>query len=128
MGVFSIAKTITRNLFSRPPTSRYPAEPAKRFDLTRGRLIFEPATCRVCRICMLRCPTQAIVVDRDKRTWECDHFRCITCGNCVELCPADCLHLDAAYRSPEVDHPAKEFHEIPAPPGKADAGGDKAEA
>lgn len=128
MSVFSIAKTITRNLFSRPPTSRYPAEPAKRFELTRGRLLFEPEKCRVCRICMLRCPTQAIVVERERRTWECDHFRCITCGNCVDLCPADCLHLDNAYRSPEVEHPAKEFHEIPAPPPKPEAGGEKAEA
>ncbi|HOT95230.1 MAG TPA: 4Fe-4S binding protein [Methanoregulaceae archaeon] len=128
MGVFSIAKTITRNLFSRPPTTRYPAGPAKRFELTRGQLVFEPAKCRLCRVCMLRCPTQAIVVDREKRTWECDHFRCITCGNCVELCPADCLHLEPAYRSPETGRPAKEFHEVPAPPPKADAGGGKAEA
>lgn len=128
MGVFTIARTITRNLFSRPPTSRYPAEPAKFYDLTRGHLTFEPEKCRVCRICMLRCPTQAIVVDREKRTWECDHFRCITCGNCVELCPADCLHLETEYRAPETVPPAKEFHTIPAPPPKADAGGETAEA
>lgn len=128
MGVFTIAKTITGNLFSRPPTSRYPAEPAKRFDLTRGHLAFEPSLCRVCRVCMLRCPTQAIVVDREKRTWECNHFRCITCGNCVELCPADCLHLEPAYREPVAETTGTEFHEIPAPPPKAEAGGEAAEA
>lgn len=128
MGVFTIARTITRNLFSRPPTSRYPAEPAKHYDLTRGHLVFEPENCRVCRICMLRCPTQAIVVDREKRTWECDHFRCITCGNCVELCPANVLRLEPTYRSPEAEHPAKEFHVIPAPPPKAETGGEAAEA
>ena len=77
---------------------------------------------------MLRCPTQAIVVDREKRTWECDHFRCITCGNCVDLCPANVLHLEPAYRSPEAVHPAKEFHVIPAPPPKAEAAGETAEA
>ena len=114
MGILTIAKTITGNLFSRPPTSRYPAEPAKRYELTRGHLAFEPAGCRVCRVCMLRCPTQAIVVDREKRTWECDHFRCITCGNCV-ACPTNALRLEPVYRSPEADRPGKEFHEIPGP-------------
>jgi formate hydrogenlyase subunit 6/NADH:ubiquinone oxidoreductase subunit I len=128
MGVFTIAKTITGNLFSRPPTSRYPAEPAKRFELTRGHLAFEPSLCRVCRVCMLRCPTQAIVVDREKRTWECNHFRCITCGNCVELCPADCLHLEPAYREPVAKTTGTEFHEIPAPPPKPETGGEAAEA
>lgn len=120
MGVLTIAKTITRNILGGPATRRYPAEPAKRYDLTRGRLVFEPANCRVCRVCMLRCPTQAIVVDREKRTWECDHFRCITCGNCVELCPADSLRLDPAYRAPEAVRPDKEFHEIPEPPPKVE--------
>jgi formate hydrogenlyase subunit 6/NADH:ubiquinone oxidoreductase subunit I len=128
MGILTIGKTITQNLFSRPPTSRYPAEPAKRFELTRGHLAFEPEKCRVCRVCMLRCPTQAILVDRENRTWECNHFRCITCGNCVELCPADCLHLEPAYRSPEVETTGKEFHEIPEPPPKPEAGGEAAEA
>ncbi len=128
MSVMTIFKTITRNLFSRPPTSRYPAEPAKYYDLTRGRLVFEPAECRLCRICMLRCPTQAITVDREARTWEIDHFRCITCGNCVDLCPANVLHLETAYRSPETDRPGKEHHVIPAPPPKAEAGCETAEA
>ena len=72
---------------------------------------------------MLRCPTQAIVVDRENRTWECNHFRCITCGNCVESCPADCLHLEPVYRSPVAETSGTEFHEIPAPPPKPEAGG-----
>ncbi len=123
MGLITIAKTISRNVFGGPATRRYPAEPAKRYDLTRGRLVFEPENCRLCRICMLRCPTQAIVVERKERTWEIDHFRCITCGNCVDLCPANVLHLEPVYREPEADRPAKEFHRIPEPPPEnADAG------
>lgn len=52
----------------------------------------------------------------------------ITCGNCVDLCPTDALRLEPAYRSPEADRPGKEFHEIPAPPPKPEAGGETAEA
>ena len=128
MGIFTIARTITGNLFCRPATSRYPAEPAKRYDLTRGHLTFEPEKCRVCRVCMLRCPTQAIVVDRENRTWECNHFRCITCGNCVDLCPADASTSSRRTARPRRRRAEKEFHEIPAPPPKPEAGGEAAEA
>ncbi|HJJ47787.1 MAG TPA: 4Fe-4S dicluster domain-containing protein [Methanocorpusculum sp.] len=90
-------KTILKQFAKKPATIRFPAEPAKRFDATRGHIIVDPAKCTSCSLCQKRCPSQAITVDRANKTWTIDRFRCIICLQCVELCKFKALSFGNEY-------------------------------
>lgn len=96
--MFTIAKTIFKNLFSKPAT-RVAGREA--FDGARGHLVIEESKCIYCGICAKKCPALAIKVDRKpNQNWTLDPFKCIICSACVEACPKKCLHLDKNFRSP----------------------------
>ncbi|MDR0439217.1 MAG: 4Fe-4S binding protein [Methanocalculaceae archaeon] len=90
-------KTILRQFVHKPVTTTFPAESARYFDATRGHVVFDPSRCASCMICMKRCPSQAIVVDRAAKTWTIDRFRCVICSQCVELCKFNVLSLATGY-------------------------------
>ncbi|MDV0442121.1 4Fe-4S dicluster domain-containing protein [Methanorbis furvi] len=92
-------KTILKQFVHKPVTTTFPAEPAKRYAVTRGHVMFDPSKCTSCGICMKRCPSQAVTVDRAAKLWTIDLFRCVICGQCTELCKFDALSLDPAYSS-----------------------------
>lgn len=103
MTLFQMAKTVMKNLFSRPATLMYPKRPAKKFDSTRGHVENDINRCIFCATCQRKCPAVAICVNRDARTWEIDRFRCVACGCCVEVCPVKCLRMDTDYVQPTTE-------------------------
>jgi ech hydrogenase subunit F len=76
-----------------PPTTRYPFMPRKPIAGSRGQLVFDKTSCTHCTACAKKCPTDAILVNRQKKIWAIDRLRCISCGYCVEVCPKDSLKL-----------------------------------
>ncbi|HJJ89437.1 MAG TPA: 4Fe-4S binding protein [Methanocorpusculum sp.] len=90
-------KTILKQITHKPVTTMFPAEPARNYSATRGHLVFDPSKCSSCAICMKRCPSQAIIVDRVAKMWTIDRFRCVICGLCVELCKFGGLSLAPEY-------------------------------
>ena len=90
-------KTIFKQFTHKPVTTTFPAEPAHLYPATRGEIQFDPAKCTSCTICMKRCPSQAISVDKAAKTWSIDRFRCVMCSSCVELCKFHALSMDTAY-------------------------------
>jgi len=98
MSVFQMTKTVLKSLFSRPATLMYPAKPAKITANTRGHVTIDPAKCIACRLCQRKCPTQAICVEPNDKTWQIDQMRCIVCSACVDACPTKCLTMDTQYR------------------------------
>ena len=133
MATFKIGKMVLRSLFKKPATLMYPVVPRQWQERTRGQIGIEEASCILCGICAKKCPTNAIVVDRAKRTWTIERMACIQCGSCTEVCPKKCLLMENQYTEPGVE---KVFHtfDIPeapkAAPAKpaAAAGGDAATA
>ncbi len=75
--VLTIWKTLARSLFGKPACKMYPAEPPVFFERTRGRIEMEASLCIVCTLCARKCPTGAILVDKEKNRWEIDRFKCI---------------------------------------------------
>ena len=61
---------------------------------SRGHLVNDPNTCIYCGICQKRCPSDALKVARDPKTWTLDPYRCIVCGYCVDVCPKKCLSMN----------------------------------
>jgi formate hydrogenlyase subunit 6/NADH:ubiquinone oxidoreductase subunit I len=86
--------------FRKPVTTRYPFEPRKALDGSRGRLVFNQQTCVHCTICAKKCPTGALAVDRANKTWSIDRLRCISCGACVDACPKKSLELSTEHGVP----------------------------
>jgi ech hydrogenase subunit F len=94
-----MAPRALRNLFSRPATRRYPAEVRPRFEGARGKIVFDVETCNFCTLCARRCPTLAITVSREERTWSIEHLRCIACNACVEVCAKKSLSMSKESRA-----------------------------
>ena len=90
-----------KNLFSKPATKNYPAEPIHFPERSRGHIEIDIADCISCSMCERNCPTGAITVDRKAMTWGINRFDCLACGYCVLKCPKKCLHLVPGYQTPE---------------------------
>ncbi len=105
-----------RNLFSRPATRRYPSEVRPRFDGARGTIEFDEQSCVHCGLCARRCPTAALTVSREERTFTIEQLRCIACGVCVDVCNKRSLSMSveaprvrvAAEAGPDGRRPGRE--------------------
>lgn len=91
---------ILKNAVSKPATRLYPFEQREVPEGVRGHLEMDVSTCTFCTLCARRCPTNAIVVTREPKSWTLDPYACIVCGACVEACPKDCLRLDKDHLKP----------------------------
>jgi ech hydrogenase subunit F len=100
MAFFKLAKTITKSFFSKPATLMYPVKPAQQYKITKGHVVNDIDKCIFCASCQRVCPTQAICVNKNDRSWEIDRMRCCTCNACVEVCPVKCLTMDTKYTAP----------------------------
>lgn len=113
-----------KNLFSKPATSNYPFEPATYPERSRGHIEIEIDDCIMCGMCMRKCPSSAIKVDRAKKEWSIERMGCVQCENCVAACPKKCLSIKPGYTAPSaektVDVYSQPVTEAPATESKAD--------
>lgn len=112
MGTFKISKLMMKSLFKKPATLMYPVVKREWEEDVRGHVNIEPDLCILCSICAKKCPTQAISVEKENRTWEIDRMRCVQCAHCVEVCPKKCLHMEKQYFDPGYEK-ATDYHDIP---------------
>jgi formate hydrogenlyase subunit 6/NADH:ubiquinone oxidoreductase subunit I len=89
---------ISRSLFRRPVTERYPYERRPAPERLRGQLMFDPAKCTGCKICVRDCPAHAIeliVVDKVAKRFVMRFHtdRCTYCAQCVMGCKFDALGM-----------------------------------
>ncbi|HXC63464.1 MAG TPA: 4Fe-4S dicluster domain-containing protein [bacterium] len=101
-GTFSL--TALASLFKKPATTTWPATPYVPIPGTRGSLQFKAETCNYCTLCALKCPTGAIQVDRVKKAWTLDRFKCIVCAACVDACVKKALACDPSFSPPSDGH------------------------
>jgi ech hydrogenase subunit F len=87
MSILQISGVLLRTLFRGPSTRRYPFVKREPFAATRGGVDVDQSTCILCMLCQKKCPTNALTVDRQGRTWAIRRVNCIACGACVECCP-----------------------------------------
>jgi len=101
--LFTMTKTVTKNLVQGPATLMYPQKERAYTEITRGKIENNIAACIFCGLCSKRCPTYAITVSKENREWEIDRLKCCTCNLCVEVCPTKCLSTDSHYASPVTE-------------------------
>ena len=92
-----LLSSILKNLFKKPATRNYPKEYRGAIKNSRGHLVNEIDKCIFCGICSLKCPANALAVNKNPKSWTVDYYKCIVCGYCTEVCPKKCLHMDKDY-------------------------------
>jgi ech hydrogenase subunit F len=97
MKFFPIAGMIMRSLFGRPATLMYPLVPHEYVKDSRGHIEIAIADCIYCGLCQRKCPTAALTVDREEKTWAIDRLRCVSCNCCSDVCPKKCLTSISGY-------------------------------
>lgn len=102
MAIFKMGKTIMSSLFKKPATLMYPVIPREWQERTRGHIDVDMEQCIHCGICQKKCPTNAITVDRAKKSWTIARMQCIQCSCCVEYCPKKCLINSNTYTTPST--------------------------
>ncbi|MDR0308833.1 MAG: 4Fe-4S dicluster domain-containing protein [Coriobacteriales bacterium] len=81
----------------------YPVKPPTYTSRSKGLVENNIDTCIFCKICEKRCPTYAIQVDKEDRTWSIDIFSCIQCQNCIRQCPKNCLNMNPQHPGPSAE-------------------------
>lgn len=101
--MFDMIGNIFKNLSQKPATRKYPFEKREPFKESRGKVKgIAVDSCIFCGICAKKCPSDAIVVDRNLKSWEIDPFKCVICGVCAEVCPKKCILMDEHYTQPAI--------------------------
>jgi formate hydrogenlyase subunit 6/NADH:ubiquinone oxidoreductase subunit I len=95
---------LLRSLFKKPVTVRYPFEKTPVPAGFRGNVVFDPAKCIGCNICVNDCPAEAIDIIRVSETEKkfkmiLHNDRCIHCAQCVDSCPTKAYHMDTEYET-----------------------------
>ncbi len=111
--MFDMFGTIIKNLCKKPATRRYPFEVRESFKNTRGSIDVNIEDCIFCGICSKKCPSDAIVVDRNEKTWQVDKYKCVICGLCCEVCPKKCINLNEFYAAPTSEKSKKKSTQMP---------------
>ncbi|MCL2479049.1 MAG: 4Fe-4S binding protein [Treponema sp.] len=93
MAILPMVKTILGSLLHKEATQAYPYKPMPKAPLVRGQISIDIDVCIFCGICSKKCPTHALAVDRNARSWEIKRFECIICGEYTSVCPKKCLHM-----------------------------------
>lgn len=99
-GLLTFTGTIMKNLFHKPVTTKYPAEPIDYPERSRGHIEIEIDKCISCGMCVRCCPPGCLSVSKKEGTWTINRFDCIACGYCVQKCPKKCLHIVPGYQTP----------------------------
>lgn len=109
-----------KNLFSKPVTKNYPAEPAVYPERSRGHIEININDCIMCGMCQRKCPSSAITVDRATRTWSIERMGCVQCENCVTGCPKNCLSIKPGYTEPSENKTVDSYSQpIPEKPDES---------
>jgi formate hydrogenlyase subunit 6/NADH:ubiquinone oxidoreductase subunit I len=102
MAHMKFGNMVLRTLGKKPATLMYPDVPREWKDRTRGRIEISINDCIFCGICSKKCPTDALAVDREDKSWTIERMNCIQCSCCVEVCPKKCLENTAGYTPPDT--------------------------
>lgn len=99
--MFKMLGRITKNIFTKPATRKYPFVKREAFENTRGCIDADMSECILCGICSKKCPSGAIEINKNEKAWRLNPYKCIVCNVCAEACPKNCIFTNNNYKNPE---------------------------
>jgi NADH-quinone oxidoreductase subunit I len=97
LGLLKGMRVTARYLFKPAITVQYPSEKLVPYEIFRGALLFDAATCISCNLCVKACPSACIALENAtneagkkiaKVAWySIDFAKCNFCRLCEEACP-----------------------------------------
>lgn len=120
-----ILKTLLQQLFTRPPTNRFPAKympksvteflarvkegkaklvpPVPVPPKFRGRIAYDRQKCIGCQLCIRVCPAKVIQFLPEVKKIRMHVARCTFCAQCVDACPVDALAVSPEFLLADTD-------------------------
>lgn len=120
--MFDMIGNIFKNMASKPATRQYPMVRRASFKDTRGHIGIDIDKCIFCGICSKKCPSNALSVDRNAKSWEIDPYKCIICNVCEEVCPKKCIINHESYNTSVLVKEKRKSIQQPKPPKEAEQG------
>lgn len=84
-------------------TEFYPKRTLEYTHLFVGIPKIDDTKCDFCGECVSRCPSGAIVMDRDGRTIGINYDSCIFCSLCEDVCPLDAVKMSTEFELAQKD-------------------------
>jgi len=104
-----MSSVVVKSAVKKPATRLYPFQKREAFARSRGKISVDMPLCNQCTLCMLKCPTGAITVDKANKTWQIERLRCVLCGACVGACMRKAVVMKGTHAGAVVDKRAEIF-------------------
>jgi formate hydrogenlyase subunit 6/NADH:ubiquinone oxidoreductase subunit I len=101
----AILKSAIKSTFSKPATTKYPAQKPPLPENYRGQPIFDYNACISCSLCSRDCPTKAIEMVKvaGKKLPQVNLSKCVFCYQCAETCPKKAINYSCQYELATTD-------------------------
>ena len=124
MKIFTMTKTVSRNLVTGPATLMYPQRERSYSSHHPGAGLKTPSTGASSAACAPNGVPPMLSSVKENKAWQIDRLKCCICNLCVDVCPVKCLATDNHYAS-SVTAREMAIHEERqnCPPSSEPAGG-----
>jgi formate hydrogenlyase subunit 6/NADH:ubiquinone oxidoreductase subunit I len=100
MTLGAMLSDVLTSFFKKNVTRRYPFDKLPAPARLRGKLVWDPAKCTGCQLCIKDCPSNAIeliVLDKVAKRFVLRYHsdRCTYCAQCVVNCRFKCLNMSS---------------------------------
>jgi NAD(P)H-quinone oxidoreductase subunit I len=89
-----------KNIESGKETMVPPIGTPERF---RGKIVYDKEKCIGCKLCLIVCPSEAIVFKAEEKKIMIYLARCTFCAQCNDICPVSCLSMSNEFLLADTD-------------------------